>query len=771
MAVPRVLKDIMRHVRTSLSTLLIAVVPLLACAGPGGDGRVDAGGALERGDDRAAALITLSRRSAIVEGDAALELLYLERSRLGLGSPFRLIEQALVDGRLEEARRRALGEALLALTLRGAGYEIDPAGVAGPRGRAEPQAAQAHLGLVTDAVAEASDPRVGEQAVRLAYLLAQAEGLVDPVLVRGIAQAAALVRDRETARGDARALLRAAHATGRDPLDLVVEWRAARRFTVEAPRIEGVHAAAERQAIELAPRLLNAIRETVAGEGERFRRLRPAQKPLLNAATAAALAARLEPTPPQAPVAVAVGVAGRMFAGSYGVEPDSLGLQLRDRMPNEESLALQNAILLENQPVLEPVLARAVLGAASGLRAYAQEVVWRPGMEAPSTRELIAQFGLADVRFAEDMPAGWRPYYRRQIHSALLDLQRVLPALDVSGLTLTVAQVPSGGALALHSPGGRLIHLPPETGAGTIAHEIAHDIDWQVARRRYRVRGDYGSDIAARGGRRDRLAATYIGLTGSALVDNAGTAIDRPHHSRPAEIFARSIDWLVAAALARQGRMNGYLTSIQDEMLTGYGTAVPPDMNGRVGAALVSILDEVAPLRAETRAWYLETYGFGRGLSSTDLIRAIAELPTDPAGTMGGSALGRAAGPGAATAVLREPLERLRATAAEALVAGVCRAPANSLDPGAAAARTRLIEVAAQARARGMAREYAAAVMGHRGVAALSERFEPGPWSTRVEPAQAELLRSLVEQVSDVVPSREIRRAGWFGPVSAPECG
>lgn len=761
----------MRRIRKLLHPVLFVIVPLLACAGPGGDRHVDAGGALDRGSERVSDLISLSRRSDVVVGGEALELLYLERARLGLGSPFRLIEQALVDERLEPARRRALGEALLAMTVRGAGYEIDPGAVAGPRVRVEPGLGPGHLGLLADAVAEASDPRVGEQAVRLAYLLAQAEALVDPVLVRGVAQAAALVRDREIARDDARALVREAHASARDPLDLVREWRAARRFTVEAPRIEGLDASGERLAIELAPRLLSAIREVVAGQGERFHRLRPEQPPLLNAATALSLAGRLEAAPPQAPVAVAVGLAGRMFAGSYGVEPDSLAAQLRRRMPNEEALALQGAVLFENQPELKPVLSRAMLAAASGLRAYGQEVVWRPGMEAPSTRELIAQFGLADIRFAEDLPASWRPYYRRQIHSALLDLQRVLPALDVTGLTLSIGPVPTSGALALHSPAQRVVHLPPETGAGTIAHEIAHDIDWQVARRRYRVRGDYGSDIAARGGRNDRLAATYVGLTGHALLDNAGTTIDRPHHSRPAEIFARSIDWLVAASLARDGRMNGYLTSIQDEVLTGYGTAVPPDMNGRVGAALVNILDEVAPLRAETRAWYLEAYGIGRGLSSTDLIRAIAELPADSEGSPNRSRPLMSAGPGTAEAALREPLSRLRTSAAEAIAIGVCRAPANSLEPGTANARLRLIEAAARARARGIARDYAARAMGRRGVTALDERFEPGPWSTRVEPAEAELLRGLVEQAKAAMPSREIPTGGWFDPIVAPECG
>lgn len=730
---------------------------------------MDAGGALARGEQRASDLIDLARRSPLVEGPLAVEVLYLERLRLGMGSPFRLIEQALLDERLEPERRRRLGEALLAMTYQGRSYAIDPAGIAGPRGPREPDPGPDHLRLVSDAVAEASDPRVGEEAVRLAYLLAQAEGLSDPLLVRGLAHAAAMIRDRVTSQRDALALIREASGAGRDPLDLVREWRAERRFRVEAPLLDRLDPPSERLAITLAPRLHQAIRQLDSGDHRpAVRRALPAS--LLNAATASALTRALPPMPPQAPVAVAVGVAGRMYAGSYGVDPDSLSAELRLRMPDEERLALQQVVLLEHRPELRPVLARATLAAASALRAYGQEEVWRPGMPAPSTRELVAQFGLEDIVFDDDIPGESRRYYRRMIHSALLDLQRVLPALDVRGLRLVIGPVPSGAALALHSPGQRTIYLPPATGAGTIAHEIAHDLDWQVARKRYRVRGDYGSDIASRGGRRDRLAATYLGLTGAALVDAAAATIDRPHHTRPAEIFARSIDWLVAASLARNGRMNGYLTSIQDPLLTGYGTAVAPDVNGRVAAALINILDEVAPMRTETRSWYLSAYGLGRELSAVDLVRMIAEVPTatNPRSRDAEALPWPVSG---SEAVLVESIGQLRATAADAMAVGVCRAPSHSLDPVGAGARADLIRAATRARARGLAREYAARALGPNGEAALVERLEQGPWSTPVDPAHAGLVRALVEAANDAVAVRPIERGGWFEPVVGPECG
>ena len=752
--------------------VLLLLISFVGCTAGPGSGRVDAGGALKRGEERASELIELARQSRYVDGSEALELLYVERLRLGLGSPFRLIDHVLIDERLEPERRRRLAEALLALTWAGRGYVIDPAGIAGPRGRVEPHIAAAHAQLVIAAVAEAADPRVGEEAVRLAYVLAQAEGLADPVLLRAIAHAAALIRDRELARADARALIEEAYETQRDPLDLLSAWRTQRRLRVEAPQLYTLPAMQEGNAVEMALRLSQSIREIVASDARdaSYRRVAPAS--LLSQATASWLSRELEPMPAQAPVAVAVGLAARMFGTSYGIDADSLAAELRTRMPDEERLAVQYALLLGQQPELRPLLSRAALAAASSLRAYGQEAPWRPGMSAPSTRELIAQFGLAEIVFAEDIPAAWRPYYRRMIHSALLDLQRVLPALDVAGLRIVIGRVPEGGALALHSPGRRTIYLPPATGAGTIAHEIAHDLDWQVARKRYNVRGDYGSDIASRGGRRDRLAATYMGLTGAALVDNAGTAIDRPHHTRPAEIFARSVDWLVAASLARDGRMNGYLTSIQDELLTGYGTAVPPDPDGRVPAALIEILDVVAPMRAEHRTWYLDAYGLGHELSALDLLRVVADVPIVDADLADFTRSDSLDATGGSQAVLTGSLARLRDARAGAISIGVCRLVSSNLEPRGTGARTGLIDAATEARARGLAREFAQRAMGHEAERALVERFGQGPWSTPVAEEDAGLIRALVDAVADATrQDAGLEAGGWFRPVVGPMCG
>src|SRR5690606_19965497 len=113
--------------------------------------------------------------------------------------------------------------------------------------------------------------------------------------------------------------------------------------------------------------------------------------------------------------------------------------------------------------------ALAAVSAAVALRPYAQEPVWFPGFGGPSTRELQERYGLASVRFGERVPAGWRPYYRRMIDFALADLYRVLPALDLEGLSISFSEDEGKEAtLAMHDPRSRRLLLPPSTAAGTI---------------------------------------------------------------------------------------------------------------------------------------------------------------------------------------------------------------------------------------------------------------------------------------------------------------
>jgi hypothetical protein len=176
----------------------------------------------------------------------------------------------------------------------------------------------------------------------------------------------------------------------------------------------------------------------------------------------------------------------------------------------------------------------------------------------------------------------------------------------------------------MHDPRARELILPPGSSAGTIAHEIAHDLDWQVALRRYRVRGDYATTARRAQQRPPRHRGCAVSPGRRGRCDRHV----RERHARaraPAGRELRPGHRLVRRGVARgQGRTNGYLSSVQDEVLTGYGTVRPPDITGRAGDALINILDEVAPLYPETRDWFLRSYGTGRALNSFDLMRSIA---------------------------------------------------------------------------------------------------------------------------------------------------
>jgi len=277
-----------------------------------------------------------------------------------------------------------------------------------------------------------------------------------------------------------------------------------------------------------------------------------------------------------------------------------------EKAVSEERFAAEYALVLRDVPAGRAP-ARTALAAAVALRAYAQEPVWFPGFPAPSVEELERRYGLGEIRFAAGVPSAWRPWYCRAIDLALLDLRRVLPALDLTGLRVLVTSDPlRPGTLALHDPRRRRVILPALSGLGTVAHEIAHDLDWQVALRAWGIRGDYASDGAI-GAPVDPLAFRLGELAASlAGVNRSGAPGEHP--DRLADVFARSIDWFVAASLAAQGRSNGYLTSIQDEVLTGHGTARAPE-SGAAAEALLGILDEVAPVQPATREWFFRHYG------------------------------------------------------------------------------------------------------------------------------------------------------------------
>jgi hypothetical protein len=758
--------------------MMAAAVAMAAACVPAEEARFtsDVERELERGREFAAWVVA---PGVEVGASEAITAGYLERLRLGLGSPFRLIEYALQDPRLEKEVRERLGWALLAATLDGTGYRVDPRAVA-PTG--DGAAAVRHLELIEGAILEAPNPDGGVLAVRLAYAMAEAEGSVAPRLPSRVAQAAALIRDRAVSREDARRLLRAA---GRhtDPLALALVWRVERRFAVEAPAVLARGSNTEREAIALAPRLLDGIRSI--GERPRVGPLLPApearQQPLLTPEAAALLAAEAElyDYPPQTPVVVALG----SLRGVATTAPGQAREQFFANAVNEERLAAEYAVL-HHRGAVDAAARLAVLSAAVSLRAYAQERPWFPGFEGPSRRELEDRFGIAAIEFPESVPVHWRPYYRQMLESSLSDLQRVLPSLEVRGLRIRIeARDGSPGTLAVHDPRTRTIHLPAATGAGTIAHEIAHDLDWQTALRRYNVRGDYATDRAVR--RHDgRLARVMLDLTAASITPSAVGQFHDSHATRPAEVFARSVDWFTAVALAHEGRLNGYLSSVQDDLLTGYGTVTPPDVTGAAGQALISLLDEVAPVYPDTRRWFLQSYGQFRSPTAFDLARRILEAPlnvdgvpeiltTDWAGELSESEDEEVVEEVPQPVLIRlatvlAKLERLEA-ARDTLLGRLVGSCAVSGEDRIAGPRRELVTMVTAARARGLALDVTGELVGPEGRRWVDNQLRGRSAATELNPVVLDALAPLVARVWAVSNPR-VSTEALAAPAQGADC-
>src|SRR5687768_7058225 len=144
---------------------------------------------------------------------AAVAWGYAERMRLGLESPFRLIEAASRDPRLTQDERRTVSWALLATLLRGESPQVDAAALDRLM-RGSPVRGEAPGELIEAHILNSGDPRSAELGLRMAYGLAAAERVIDASALPLVAQAAALIADREIGRREAGQLLRGSSSNG-----------------------------------------------------------------------------------------------------------------------------------------------------------------------------------------------------------------------------------------------------------------------------------------------------------------------------------------------------------------------------------------------------------------------------------------------------------------------------------------------------------------------------------------------------------------------------
>lgn len=580
---------------------------------------------LERG-------ITTKPFTSISSPDA-LSALYLERLRLGLGSPFRLIDQVLRDPALDSKRAAELGEAMLARTMMGDAYWPRPAALdlVSTTGANGQELGTQHQAIIDSVISSQADPRVGELTVRLAYRLASASGAVSRRAPEIATAAAAQSRDRVLSMRDARALFTVADRDGISRLTLMKIWRTTRKFDVERPVIVPLTARDEHDAVESLPALVARI-ESVGSSSASFtesaralhgRNVERSRGDALPNRMAAVAAAR--DLPPLAAIMVAVRGYSGLIRRTW--DKDRLTkLRFIERISNEETLAAEFALLTARASVSVPEADAAILTAAVALRPFAQERAWLPGDVAPTARDLQARFGVT-VTYDAGSRVSWRPFYQRTLEHAILDMRRVLPGFDPRGLRVHFGTSPLGDrALALHDPIRRTIYFPPVSHSGVMAHEFAHDLDWQAAKRAYGGTGWYRTDHALRQSV-DRLAGAVRQMASATRSDSIGAPMTGI--ARPTEVLARNVDWFVSASLAREGRINGHLSAAQDPVLTGYASAITPEAARDGGSATLRALDGLTLVPEATRAWFSGLFGAERRLSVHEAVRRVLEAPLD----------------------------------------------------------------------------------------------------------------------------------------------
>ncbi|HET6681662.1 MAG TPA: hypothetical protein VFG84_10715 [Gemmatimonadaceae bacterium] len=711
------------------------------------DGRVFAARLIER--------VNAPPASAITESDAIVAN-YLERLRVGLGSPFRLIDQLMRDPLVDDSVRSRAAYALLDRTLLGDAYHAEPAALAAISPDGSLAVGAQHRDLIDRVVSASDDPRGGELSVRLAYRLAASARTTTSNAPGLAAQAAALARDRVLASRDARLLLETAMIDQVDPLQLLPLWRTTRKFSVERPVMAAPGPAVERQALFAVRPVVSAI-DAIAAHSSAERAGHPsipAEAGTTGSRAESAVASNAPYTvdaarriawfverragPPQAQVTVMVETVSGSARSYARVEHPTR--RFLDRSRNEESLAAEYALFAALDSTRSSAPALTTLLAANSLRGLAQEPVWFPGDAGPNVSELKDRFGFASISFDETVPTAWRPYLMRMLALGVTDLQRVFPALSVRGLGVHFGESPLGrAALALHDPATRTIYLPPATSAGVLAHELAHDLDWQVARERYSTIGTYSTDRALRQETNDRFAASVRQLATGGVPAGDQSARRVAESRRPTEVFARNVDWFVGAALAHEGRSNGYLTTAQDIVLSGYGAVIPPEVSRDGGEAMVRVLDEMTRVPRGTRSWFLDAYGPARLIPPTELANRV--LDASPGSIRAPARVG-----GFAIELPRPSAETLAMTLAGSR-GEACDA---TLDRGLAVARGRLVLLAAESRAEGIVRARAE----------RAARDSEAPWRARAlagAPWDERFAHETWSEVRDALLSRAVR--------------
>ena len=569
---------------------------------------------LARATDYFDSTITLARvsRPTGPRGDAlTIALGYLERLRVGTASPFRLVDEALHDPRGDSASRSRVAWALLGRLRRGDAYVVDPKVLDGTgpwSHEGHGATGAAHVALIERVINDASDPRAGELAIRLAYMIEASKGSIAASAPDIANQVAALVRDRVLATQDLGDLLATTALPSDNVMSTLLDRRATREFRVEQPAMATLSPALRTEAMDAVPGIVAALDTLDRTQAEQPAK---ATSPVLGARFAQRLAALGAQRPTIAQVVVTLRGNPRATISAT----------------NEETLVAQS-VLWSKTDSLERANALAVLAGAVALRSYNQSAPWFAGSPAPDGADLAAEFGLSSVTFARSVPAAWRPYYLRELRDGLRDMQEIFPALSVVGLNVAFGtNALPDSALAMHDPRTRTLQLTVNTSSGTIAHELAHDLDWQTSRRMFARSGGYSTDRAIRE-LHGALASSVRGLAESRSTHAVpGSGSTASISDRPAELFARGVDWFVTSSLASRGRINGFLSAVQDASLPGYAAGSPAAVGTAAAGSLISAIDQMTYMSDSIQTAFEGTWSNASSIDPVLMVRRVLATP------------------------------------------------------------------------------------------------------------------------------------------------
>ncbi|HXT14896.1 MAG TPA: hypothetical protein VN706_04660 [Gemmatimonadaceae bacterium] len=605
--------DVVRRYSLLATASLLGVAVMIGAVNDRPSMSASAATRLARGTRYFDSTVVLARNAAPrgARGDAlTVGLGYIERLRIGAGDPFRLADEALHDPRIDPWLGERVTWALLGRTLRRDAYVVDPSvldGIGPWSASGVGAIGEAHLALIDRAVRSASDPRAGELSVRLAYLIAAGKGTVSSASVPIATQVAALVRDRELALRDTRALLADASERHEDVMTMLVDRRASRSFDVEQPTLAPMTSSLRVEAMNAVPALVNAL-DTL--ERVTVTPTTGARVSVLSARFAARLATLGREQPPKAQIIVT--------ERSQGVQATAA--------TNDETLAATYARAQADDDSISRTERLAQLASTVALRSYSQSAPWFVGDAGPDESDLVSEFGLSGVTFGRSVPSSWRPYFRRELQLALRDMASVFPYASFAGLRVAfgTADLPDS-ALAMHDPRTRSLQLDVFTSSGTLAHELSHDLDWQTSRALFAGGGGYSTDRAM-SSQRGALAASMRGLANARLMRPVGASSGKMS-DRPAELFARGSDWFVASMLARQGRSDAFLTAVQDANIAGYAAGLPSAVGLAGSASLLSAIDQMTSVPDSLRAAFASQWADPMQVDPTLLVRRVLETP------------------------------------------------------------------------------------------------------------------------------------------------